>query len=522
MFCKSEQMNMEWVGDWIGRRAAITPNKIGLYDKGCNQKFTFKELNSRANKVGNYLLSNNISKGDHICVISRNRVEVIDLFFAAGKTGTILAPISFRLAAKEISDLIERIQPCALFYEDFFQEIIDTIQIPDSAKLIVKISDADTCKYKTDVLTNSDTETNIALSLHETALLIHTGGTTSVPKICKISHQQLFWNSVELASSSSGLICATSEILTLPFFHIGGWNIFIPLIHFGGYGVLIRSFDAKEVMELVDKEKIKIVPLATPMVLMITNHPDFSSYDFESVDIVFTGGSKCQPEIMRPFWGKNVTTAQSYGLTEAGPSNFIFIPHDKDMELVKDKANTVGQPMFHCDHKIVSEDGRELEPGKIGILHLKSLHGFKGYLKDDERTKKIMSEDGWIISGDLAIEEDDGFVTIVGRSDNMFISGGENISPEEIEDVLLKHSDIDEAVCIGINDDKWGQVPIAKVVLKDHPTLSESDLMEFCTKHLAKFKLPRKIYFVDSIPKTGAGKLDRNAVIEQYKNEIIK
>lgn len=517
MFCRSEQMSMNWVGNWIGRRAAITPNKIGLYDKGCEQKFTYKEMNSRANKAGNYFKSNDIFADDKVCVISRNRIEVIDLFYASGKTGVILAPISFRLAATEITDLMARIQPSALFFEDCFQETIDAIDIPSSVRKIIKISDSDSCEYSLQVLSCADNETNIPLSLDETALLIHTGGTTSTPKICKVSHQQIFWNSVELAASSSGIICATSEILTLPFFHIGGWNILVPLTHFGGYGVLIRSFDAKEVMELIKTENIKIVPLAPPMVLMITSHPDFDSYSFESVDIVFTGGAKCQPEIMSPFWKKNVPTAQSYGLTEAGPSNFIFIPHDKDMDLVKAKSETVGQAMFHCDHRVVSKQGEELEQGQAGIIQLKSLHSFQGYLDDDERTQQILSDDNWINSGDLAIEDEDGFVAIIGRSDNMFISGAENISPEEIEDALLKHPNIDEAVCIGIDNEKWGQVPIAKVITKHGVNVSESELIDFCCQHLAKFKLPKKIYFVDEIPKTGAGKLNRNAVIEQHK-----
>ena len=517
MFCKSEQMNMNWVGDWIGRRALISPKKIGLYDKGCEQKFSYQELNSRANKAGNFFISQNIAKGDRICIISRNRIEVIDLFFAAGKTGAVLAPISFRLAPPEISDLIDRIQPCALFYEEYFQETIDALELPNSIRISIKISDSDACEYKTNVLTCVDTETNTPLSLKETALLIHTGGTTSIPKICEISHQQMLWNSVELAATSSGKICATDEILTLPFFHIGGWNIFIPLIHFGGYGVLIRNFDPKEVLELIENEKIKIVPLAPAMVLMLTNHPDFDSYSFESVEMVFTGGAKCQQKFMSPFWEKNVPTAQSYGLTEAGPSNFLFIPHDNDMDLVKEKSDTVGQAMFHCDHRIVSDKGEELEPGNVGILHLKSLHSFEGYFNDDERTKKIKTNTDWIVTGDLAIADDDGFVTIIGRADNMFISGAENISPEEIEGALLKHPKIEEAVCIGVDDEKWGQIPIAKVIITDECNINESELIDFSRQYLAKFKLPKRIYFVDTIPKTGAGKLDRNAVIQEHK-----
>lgn len=516
MFCSSEQMEMQWVGNWIGKRASISPDTVGIFDKGCNQKFTFKELNTRANKTSNFLLANGITKGDKICVISRNRIEVIDLFFAAGKTGAILAPISYRLAAAEISDLIDRIQPKAIFFEYRFQDLLDSVEIPKSVTTTIKFTDCNSNEFNTKVLIHPDNETNIPLKISDTFLLIHTGGTTSTPKICKVSHQQIIWNSVELAASSSGRICSTSEIITLPFFHIGGWNIFVPHIHFGGYAVLIRSFDPKEVIQLINQEQINILPLATPMALMLSSHPDFKSCSFESVDIVFTGGSKCQPEIMQPYWDKGIQTAQSYGLTEAGPSNFIFIPTKGRMDLVKEKANTIGLPMFHCDYKIMSEDNEELPSGKAGILHLRSLHNFGGYLNDEERTSTTVTNDGWIVSGDLAVASDDGFVTIIGRSDNMFISGGENISPEEIEDVLLKHKEINEAVCIGIDDDRWGQVPIAKVVVKTGSNTSTDELLQFCSKHLAKFKLPKNIYFVEEIPKTGMNKLDRNAVIKEH------
>lgn len=517
MFCSSEQMEMQWVGNWIGKRASISPDTIGIFDKGCNQKFTFKELNSRANKTSNFLLENDINKGDKVCVISRNRIEIVDLFFAAGKTGAVLSPISYRLAATEINDLIDRIQPKAIFFEDFFQDLFNSLNIPKSVTTVIKLTDDSANEFDTKVLIHSDNEANTPLKISDTFLLIHTGGTTSTPKICKVSHQQVIWNSVELAASSSSRICSTSEIITLPFFHIGGWNIFVPHIHFGGYAILIRSFDPKEVIELINQEKVKILPLATPMALMLSNHPDFDSCSFESVDIVFTGGSKCQPEIMQPFWDKGIQTAQSYGLTEAGPSNFIFIPAEDRMDLVKDKSDTIGLPMFHCDYKIMSETGEEVPPGKAGILYLRSLHNFDGYLNDDERTSTITTKDGWIISGDLAIASDDGFVSIIGRSDNMFISGGENISPEEIEDALLKHKEVDEAVCIGIDDTKWGQVPIANVVIKKGSNTNKDELLQFCSKHLAKFKLPRDIFFVEEIPKTGANKLDRNAVIKEHK-----
>lgn len=508
---------MFWVGDWIGRRAMISPHIEAVYDCGCDTRFSYNNLNNRANKIANYLLEKGISRGNAISIISRNRIEILDLFFACGKIGAILAPISYRLKNTEIENLLGRIKPKALFYEDEFSDISNGIYLPDSISLKIEFSDGVLSQYSRIQEIASDKESNIPLSPDDTFLYIHTGGTTSTPKICEISHRQMIWNSVEMASVSSGIIGTGTELATLPFFHIGGLNIIIPYFHFGGSIIITRTFDEEETLNLIEKEGVDVFPAVSAMLYKISIHPKFASTSFKSLKGIFTGGSSCPKDIMEPFYEKGIPVIQSYGLTEAGPSNFMFFPLHKNLSDIKSKSETVGHPMFHCDYKIVSsETGDPLPKNETGILKLRSPHTFSGYLDDPEKNQKIIDEEGWLDTGDLAMEDNDGFVRIMGRADNMFISGGENVSPEEIETVLQDHPTVSAALCAGVYDKQWGEIPVAEVIIEQHHTATEEELIEFCKEKLANYKVPKRIIFVDQMPLTGAGKPDRKSIIKRF------
>jgi fatty-acyl-CoA synthase len=204
-------------------------------------------------------------------------------------------------------------------------------------------------------------------------------------------------------------------------------------------------------------------------------------------------------------------------MTEAGPSNFAYIPRSDSLEELLTNSASIGTSMFHCDAKIVDpESDAKWKPGETGVLCLRSPHNFDGYLHDPARTEKVIDQDGWIYTGDLAERDQDGLVFIKGRADNMFISGGENISPEEIEQALMKHPAIAGAICAGIPDPKWGQAPVALVVFHAGGSATEEELKAFCRDYLADYKVPKQIRPVAELPLTGAGKLNRNAVVTYY------
>jgi len=513
-----DDLPMNWVGDWSGRRAAITPRRIALYDPATETRYTYADLDERANRVGAYLVDTlGLKKGDKICFLARNRIEPIDLFLACGKTGIILAPLSFRLTKRELDDLLVRIQPQALFYEDVFTDLAKSLALPDSVRATMVLQDGADSDYSRQVLATAPRDVNVPLALNDTYLYIHTGGTTATPKVCVVPHRQMLWNSLELMVTSSGALGQSRELLTFPLFHIGGWNTVLPILHAGGYTVLLRMFDPGVLLDLVEREQITHFGAVEAMLHFIVKHPNFATARLESLAGITTGGAPCAAPVMRPFWERGIPVTQSYGLTEAGPSNFVYGAIDHSLDEVWQHTTSIGTACFHSDYKIIDQQtGKPVPRGEIGVLCLRSLHNFQEYLGQPERTEQVFLEDGWVYSGDLAREDSQGYVYIVGRADNMFISGGENVSPEEVENVIGENPAVAEVAVIGIPDERWGQVPMAVLVLKPGRQVQEQDLIDHCRKHLASYKIPKRFVFAESLPLTGAGKIDRNALKAKY------
>lgn len=514
-----DEVEMSWVGDWVGQRARLTPQREAVYDPSRDCRYTYAKLNERANRVGAYLIDSlGLNKGDVVCFISRNRVEPIDLYFAAGKTGIILSPLSYRLAKPELDDLLTRIQPQALFYEDHFEKLVDSLTLPSSVRTKMAFG-AENSAYESKILTTPSRDVNRPLAMNDLFLYVHTGGTTATPKICRITHRQMIWNSFDLiATGSGGTGIGGKELVTFPFFHIGGWNTVTPLFHIGGEVVLMREFNPDLALELIDREQITHFGGVEAMFRFMIASPKFKKTSFNSVKYINSAGAPCSAEVMKAFWDKGIPLTQSYGLTEAGPSNFILLPDGYSMDEIKQYSHSIGFPMFHCDAKIIDPQTRKiLGPGQTGELCFRSPHSFEGYLNDPDRTAKIVDDEGWVHSGDLAEMDKNGYVRIVGRADNMFISGGENVSPEEIELALLGHPAVAQVGAVGVPDAQWGQVALAVVVLKPSVHVDEEVLKMFCRSQIASFKVPKYIRFAEALPLTGAGKVDRKALKNLHK-----
>ncbi len=511
-----DEVPMNWVGDWAGRRAALTPNRTALYDSFTKETYTFREMNDRACRVGTYLADVlGLGKGDVVTLICRNRMEAIDLYLACGKLGIILAPLSQRLKKPELDDLLARLDPKALVFENAFGELVSTLSVPASVQSTINIDD-DENVFENVVLKTAPREVNVPLAMNDVCLYVHTGGTTAVPKICVVSHRQMVWNSFDILAT--GVVGPYKTVLiTFPFFHVGGWNTFTPLFHAGITGVLMREFNPGLVLELIDEGRVENFGAVEAMLQFLIAHPKFEETDFSHVKAITTAAAPCSKAVMQTFLDKGIPISQTYGMTEAGPSNFAYIARSDSMEELLTNAASIGTSMFHCDAKIVDrETGSDVEPGETGVLCMRSPHNFDGYLHDPARTEKVIDGDGWIYTGDLAVQDPDGLICIKGRADNMFISGGENISPEEIEQALMKHPAVAGAICAGIPDPKWGQVPVALVVFHAGKSVSEDDLKAACRDHLAGYKVPKQIRPVSELPLTGAGKLNRHAVVAMF------
>ncbi len=502
--------NWKWIGDWIGRRASLTPQKEALLDAIDEKRYTYSELNNRGNQLANLLSKKiGIEKGDRVAFLLNNRLECLDAFTACGKLGAILVPLNVRLAPPEHQEYINNINPKVLIYEQAFDAVIE--QLRPHTPSITHYLHIDASKLRgTQSYSNEISKQAItcpphpAVHFEDPFFILPTGGTTGLPKGAVLSHRHIFWNAINTIVTwgiGPNDVCP----IIFPLFHTGGWNVLtIPLIHVGARMIFWSKFDAVDTLRRIEEEGCTIIIGVPTMFQLMINTPQFASTDFSSVRFWLSGGAPCPIPIMEEFWKRNNQEfAMGYGLTEVGPNNF-YMPKNSS----KVKSLSVGLPFFHNEVRIVDDNLADVAQGEIGELLLRGPHSFSGYWNNPKATKETIEPDGWVHTGDLARQDKDGFFYIVGRKKRLIISGGENVFPLEVETVLYEHPAVAEVSLVGMPDEKWGEVGCAFVVMKKGTKISEEELLKFMKKRLAKYKIPKKILFVLELPKTSTGKID--------------
>jgi fatty-acyl-CoA synthase len=499
--------DFSWVGDWAARRALLTPDREAIYDSVQNKRYSYTDLNNRANKLARVLLDYEITKGDRVAMFSTNRIENVDLFLATGKIGAILVPFNVRLSTQEIDYLTKKMKPSIMIYEEKFSSKIDEIK---SQNLIKNYVVMDNQSFNDDPsiqqLIQTKAVSNVErpfISLEDPHLILFTGGTTGLPKGAVLPHRLIYWNSINTILSWS-LRPDDIQPLLFPLFHTGGWNVLlVPFYHLGAKTILMGDFNPEDTLKIIEKEKCTIIIGVPTMFLMMSNSPQFSQTKFDSVRVFISGGAPCPVAIMEPYWNRDKPFKMGYGLTEVGPNNF-YLPE----AIIKQKPTSVGLPVLHCDMKIVNtETNKVVKQGVVGELLLKGPHIFTGYWDEPEETKKAIEPDGYVHTGDLAMQDEQGFYYIVGRKKEMFISGGENVFPVEIEELLFKHPAIDLAAVIGVPDEKWGEVGKAFLTLKLGKTVTIDEIRDYLIERLAKYKVPKFYEIRESLPTSATGKI---------------
>jgi len=535
----------KWVGAWSERRAALTPDREGLVDATTGERFTYAELDRRANRTARLLRRYGVGDSGEstgtVAVVSRNRPAVVDLFFASAKTGSRLAPLSHRLAPPELAELLDRVDPELLVVEASFAETVSTaletadtaapqlIHLGTAADSASSAATLDSTPYAS-ALPEDDTPVETATPAPgDTHLLLHTGGSTGTPKETELTHRGIVWNSLNTITAW-GLREDDVTPMVFPMFHTGGWNVLtVPLWHMGGTVVIARAFDPSDVLEIIDSEGGNVLVAVPAILRMMANHDRWAETDLSSLRFAKSGGGPCRKSVMETWWDRGVNLSQGYGLTECGPNNFAMPegwPHEK--------AGSVGKPVLHVDARVVEPEDRDnkgspagsrdpVDPGTVGELQLRSPHAAAGYLDNPDATAETFG-DGWVSTGDLARVDADGYYYIEGRTKHMFVSGGENVFPAEVEDAIADHPMVGEVVVIPVPDDRWGQV--GKAVIEPTSTavtdgagdrpLTLDDLRTFLDDRLARYKHPREIAFVEAMPTSGPDKIDRGAVSDRF------
>ncbi len=351
------------------------------------------------------------------------------------------------------------------------------------------------------------------LSWDDPWAICYTGGTTGVPKGAVLTHGNVAANSVNTVMSW-GLRPDDRTILNSPLFHTGGLNVFTaPLVHIGGTSIVCRGFDVEQVFDLIRDAGVTIWFGVPTMFLAMQQHPRWAEADFSRLHLMMSGGAPCPMPIFERFWERGVDFKTGYGLTEAGPNTFWLPPADTHR-----KPGAVGKPLFHVEVKAVDASGQECPPGEAGELLIRGPHVCAGYWNRPAESAAAIV-DGWLHTGDLAIRDEEGYYRIVGRSKDMIISGGENIYPAEVENVLAGHPGVAGVALIGVPDPQWGEVGRAIVVRVPGSAVSGEELQEFARARLARYKVPKSVVFVDALPLTGPGKIDKVRLREAYGDD---
>ncbi len=512
-------------GDILGERARLSPEKIALACASSGRRFTYRELNDRAVRCARFWLEKcHGAKGDRVGILAKNRVEFLDAFFAAGKSGIILVPLNVRLTAAELAVIIQSSGLKALFYDGELAERVQELrregtirgQIEYWIALDQTVEPSD-LQYKTCLRELSPADwTRAACDPEDVYCLLYTSGTTGKPKGVMIPHRMVAWNGYNTAVNWQLTESDVSPLFT-PLYHAGGLAAFlVPLFVAGGTIVLHHDFDVHVVWRSIESEKCTVMLGVPTIYRMLLGSSEFGSVDLSHVRWFISGGAPLPVELVEAYSKRGVVLKQGYGLTEVGVNCFSMSPEE-----ALRKVGSIGKPMMFTEARVVDSEGNSAAPGVAGELWLRGPHVCKGYWQDPAATAACLDGAGWFHTGDIARLDEEGFFYIVGRSKDMFISGGVNVYPAEIEAELLRHPGVADAAVIGVPHATWGETGVAFVVPKDNAAKpSQDELADFLAGKLAKYKLPKEFIFIETLPRTAYGKVVKSELRERFDRGI--
>jgi fatty-acyl-CoA synthase len=494
--------------DWIAHHAHRRPKQLAINDLQTNRKFTYADLHRRADQLAGWLTARGIGRGDRVALLAPNCAEYFELQFACGRLGAIMLPLNWRLTVPELEYILGDAAPKLLIHDKGFAQ-----QAQALAKNLLEIDpETPDSAYELALATAAKPPAQMPLTHDDVGMIMYTSGTTGHPKGAIITHGMVFWNAVNLGIPAL-ISPQTVQLVILPLFHTGGLNCYAnPVLHAGGTILIMRTFEPGLALDYISDKSLGITHffgVPAPYQFMM-QHPKFQGADLSRLKISGVGGAPCALAILEGWAARGVALVQGWGMTETSPAGTMLDAADAIC-----KVGSAGKAMMHTAIRIVDETGKDVAQGDIGELLIKGPNITPGYWNKPDATAAAFT-DGWLHTGDACRMDEEGFVYIVDRWKDMYISGGENVYPAEVENVLFQLPQVADAAIIGVPNERWGEVGMAIIVRKAGQTLEEGDIIRHCLGKLAKFKVPQSVAFVDVLPRNATGKVLKRELRTQF------
>jgi len=508
------------IGQVLSRRAIVSPVLEAIVEpSAAGRRLSFRDLNGRCNQVAHALRASGVRHGDRVALLLMNGAEFIESFFAVAKVGAINVPLNWRLVADELEFILKDSGATVLIYSENFAPVVAELQrrgTKTDLRAFVQAGGtpgAFAVDYQDWMGSRPTQEPEIEGFDDDLLFIMYTSGTTGLPKGVMHSHRTVMWSAINVTSSVD--FHYKDRFLTaLPLFHVGALMPSLSCVYVGSTQVILKAFDPRLAWDLITGEKITTTLLVPAMLQFMQATFDKTVHDARQLRWVLTGAAPVPVVLIEAYAKMGIEVLQVYGLTESCGPGCLIMGED-----ALTRAGSTGRGYFYTDVRVVGAEGDDCAPDEPGEILLRGPHNMVGYWNRPDATAQAM-RDGWLHTGDVGTMDADGFVTIRDRMKDMLISGGENIYPAEVENMLLSHPALADAAVIGLASAKWGEVPLAVVVPKKGESLTDAELLAWCKGRLAGFKLPKAAVIVTEIPRNPSGKILKRVLRDQFADTV--
>jgi fatty-acyl-CoA synthase len=488
--------------DWVAHGANWFPHKTATIELPSERRRSYAEMHQRVGRIADWLVSLGVERGDRVGVLALNSIDTVELIFATWRIGAVHLALNFRLTAEELDYIIGNAEPKVLVYDRMLTSTVAALSVDVPVQVETEGQGAES-GFEAAIADRTPITTMVELEPEDLCLLMYSSGTTGRPKGVMITHGMMVWANANAGANMHGDIDMVS-LAVMPLFHIGGLNVFtFPAIFNSGTAVVMRTFDPGATLDAMGDPSLGVTHfLGGPAILnALRDHPNNPSTDFSNMKVVLAGAEAVPVPLVKWWLERGVVIQEGYGMTENTASCCVLPKED-----VADHVGSAGKPLRHTQMRIVREDGTDCEDGESGEIWCRGPVVTPGYWRREDANEETFV-DGWLRTGDIGSRDADGFFYVEDRLKDMYISGGENVYPAEIESLLYEIEAIAEVAVIGVPDERWGEAGCAVVAVKAGHALDAGAVLAHGRDRLARFKQPVHVVFVDALPRNATGKV---------------